>query len=207
MLKLAGGVVSCENAASPLAEMEKDDTALIRFDPTAPIPPLNDPDPDGYGRQHLQGRCDLFLGEGLAGYLREGYASDDPVVGAYREHRVRYVIVLVYPCGEEGWHSFRFDETAPRLYSGGGAAPPADLVHRIAASALVGWLERRKSFFFVRSYSRRHGTVYRLERVGKQMVLEPVPLPDLLIHYVLNVSEGSEEAAKRRIDLAIEALG
>lgn len=207
VLKLAGGVVSCENAASPLAEMEKDDTALIRFDPTAPIPPLNDPDPDGYGRQHLQGRCDLFLGEGLAGYLREGYASDDPVVGAYREHRVRYVIVLVYPCGEEGWHSFRFDETAPRLYSGGGAAPPADLVHRIAASALVGWLERRKSFFFVRSYSRRHGTVYRLERVGKQMVLEPVPLPDLLIHYVLNVSEGSEEAAKRRIDLAIEALG
>ena len=80
-------------------------------------------------------------------------------------------------------------------------------MHRIAASALVSWLERRKSFFFVRGYSRRHGTVYRLERAGEQVALEPVPLSDLLIHYVLNVSEGSEEAAKRRVDLAIEALG
>ncbi len=207
VLELADGIVRCHDAASRLAEMETDDTALIRFDPTAPIPALTDPDPEGYGRQRLQGKCDRFLCEGLAGYLREGYASDEPVVRAYREHRVRYAIELVYPDGEESWHCFRFDGTAPRLGSGGGAAPQADLVHRIAASALVSWLERRKSFFFVRGYSRRHGTVYRLERAGEQVALEPVPLPDLLIHYVLNVSEGSEEAAKRRVDLAIEALG
>ena len=67
-------------------------------------------------------------------------------------------------------------------------------------------MERRKSFFYVRGYSRRHGTVYRLARAGQQVALEPVPLPALLIHYVLNVSEGSEEAAWRRVALAIEAL-
>ncbi len=78
---------------------------------------------------------------------------------------------------------------------------------RIAASVLVGWMERRKSLFSVRGYSRRHGTVYRMGRASEQVTLEPVPLPDLLMHYVLNVSEGSEEAARRRVDLAIEALG
>ena len=45
-----------------------------------------------------------------------------------------------------------------------------------------------------------------MARAGQQVALEPVALPDLLIHYVLNVSEGSEEAARRRVDLAIEAL-
>ena len=207
VLELADGIVRCHDAASPLAKMETNDTALIRFDPTGPIPSLTDPDPDGYGRPILQEQCDRFLGEGLAGYVREGYPSDEPVVRAYREHRVRYTIELVYPGGEERWYCFEFDGTTPRLDSGGGAAPPADLVHRIAASALVGCLERRKSFFFVRGYSRRHGTVYRLVQAGEQVALKPVLLPDLLIHYVLNVSEGSEEAAKRRIDLAIEALG
>jgi hypothetical protein len=42
---------------------------------------------------------------------------------------------------------------------------------------------------------------------GGQLALEPAPLPDLLMHYVLNVSEGSEDAARRRVELAIEALG
>ena len=31
-------------------------------------------------------------------------------------------------------------------------------------------------------------------------------LPDLLMHYLLNVMEGSEVAAKRQVDLAIEAI-
>ena len=129
------------------------------------------------------------------------------MVRAYREHRVCYAVALVFPGGEERWHCFQFDEMAPRLASGNATAPEADLVHRIAASALVGWMERRKSLFYVRGYSRRHGTIYRLARAGKQVALEPVPLPDLLMHFVLNVSEGSEDAAKRRVDLAIEALG
>ena len=207
VLEVAKGRVRCHGAASPLAAMEEDDTALIRFDPSAPIPPLADPDSDGYGRQHLEAQCARFLGEGMAGYVRKGYLSDEPVVRAYREHRVCYAVVLIFPGGEERWHRFEFEEGSPRFAEGTGAAPPADLVHRIAASALVGWMERRKSFFYVRGYSRRHGTVYRLAGAGQPVTLEPVPLPDLLIHYVLNVSEGSEEAARRRVDLAIEALG
>ncbi|MCH7478541.1 MAG: hypothetical protein IIA14_10635 [SAR324 cluster bacterium] len=207
VLEVAEGRVRCHSAASPLAAMEADDTALIRFDPSAPIPPLADPDSDGYGRQNLEAQCARFLGEGMAAYVREGYLSDEPVVRAYREHRVCYAVVLIFPGGEERRQKLEFEEGSPHFADGSGAAPPADLVHRIAASALVGWMERRKSFFYVRGYSRRTGTVYRLARAGQQVALEPVPLPALLIHYVLNGSEGSEEAARRRVALAIEALG
>jgi len=120
---------------------------------------------------------------------------------------VRYVVALVFPDGHEAWYRFDLGKTPPGLDQGEGTAPAADLVHRIAASVLVDWLERRRSLFSVRGYARRHGTVYRLAGAGERVVLEPVPLPDLLIHYVLNVSEGSEDAARRRVDLAIEALG
>jgi YD repeat-containing protein len=51
VLELAEGHVVCHVAASPLAETEADDTALIRFDPTASIPPLTDPDPEACGPQ------------------------------------------------------------------------------------------------------------------------------------------------------------
>lgn len=47
-----------------------------------------------------------------------------------------------------------------------GLTPSADLVHRVAASALWGWIARRKSFFYVRAYSRRFATLYALERLG-----------------------------------------
>jgi L-ascorbate metabolism protein UlaG (beta-lactamase superfamily) len=207
VLELAEGRVVCHVAASPLAETEADDTALIRFDPTAPIPPLTDPDVEGYGRERLERECDRILGEGLLNYVREGHASGEPVVQAYREHRVHYAVALAFPGGHQRWYRFAFDETPPRLDRGEGPAPPADLMHRIAASALVGWLERCRSLFSVRGYARRHGTVYRLARAGAQIGLEPVPLPDLLMHYVLNASEGSGDAARRRVELAIEALG
>jgi L-ascorbate metabolism protein UlaG (beta-lactamase superfamily) len=207
VLELAGEAVRCHAASSPLAAMEADDTALIRFDPTTGIPPLTDPNPDGYSPDHLKEECTRILVEGMAGYVRSGYASDELVVRAYREHRVRYAVALVFPGGEECWHCFQFEETALRINSDSATTFEADLVHRVAASVLLGWMERRKSLFYVRAYSRRHGTVCRLARSRQQVALELVPLPDLLIHYVLNVSEGSEDAARRRVDLAIEALG
>ena len=90
--------------------------------------------------------------------------------------------------------------------AGAEAAEPADLVHRIAASALAGWIEHNKSYFYVRAYSRRYGTLYDLTARGRQVRLERRPLPDLLMHYLLNVMEGSQVAAKRQVDLAIEAI-
>jgi hypothetical protein len=74
-------------------------------------------------------------------------------------------------------------------------------VPRIAASALVGWIAHDKSFFYVRAYSRRFSTLYGLDKEeGKGMVITPARLPDLLMHYVLNVVPGSRFAAKHQID-------
>jgi hypothetical protein len=53
------------------------------------------------------------------------------------------------------------------------------IVHRIAASALAGWIERRKSFFYVRAYSRRWSGVYDLDREsGGAVSLQPLELQD-----------------------------
>ena len=78
--------------------------------------------------------------------------------------------------------------------------------HRIAASALVGWIERRKSFFYVRAYSRRCSVLYETAADGEQVGLKPIVLPDLLMHYMLNRAAGSETAARDRIDLELAAL-
>jgi hypothetical protein len=79
-------------------------------------------------------------------------------------------------------------------------------VHRIAASALTGWIERRKSFFYVRAYSRRFTTLYQLERKGETVRLKSLVPPDLLMHYLLNVAPGSQTTARRRVDLELEAI-
>ena len=83
--------------------------------------------------------------------------------------------------------------------------PQADVTHRIAASALLDWTEHRKSFFYVRALSRRHGALHHLEWHGEAVALTPVNLPDLLMYYVLNKSAGADQAAKRHIDLQIAA--
>lgn len=205
VLELAGGSVHHRPAASPVAAMEQDDTALLRFDPTAPIPPLEDTNRSGYSREHLRAQGGRLLAEGLGGYVHHSSLEEAPALWAYREHGVSYTVELVFPEHETRWYQFSFANSRPAFSHGSGAPPPSDLVHRIAASALVDWMERRKSFFYVRGASRRHGTVYRLSRQAAQVGLEPVALPDLLMHYVLNVAEGSEYAAKHRVDLQIDA--
>jgi len=75
-----------------------------------------------------------------------------------------------------------------------------------AASALAGWIEHTKSFFYVRAYSRRYGTPYKLSLEEGQVRLERRPLPDLLMHYLLNVMEGSDFAAKRQVDMELRSI-
>jgi hypothetical protein len=54
----------------------------------------------------------------------------------------------------------------------------------IAASALIGWIERRKSFFYVRAYSRRSSVLYQTSANGDKLDLQPIVLPDLLMQYI-----------------------
>jgi hypothetical protein len=49
--------------------------------------------------------------------------------------------------------------------------------------------------------------LYQTSANGDKQDLQPIVLPDLLMHYMLNVAAGSEVAARRRVDLELAALG
>ncbi len=205
VLEVAGCEVLLHAGASPVARTEAHDTARIAFDPTAAIPALTDPNPDGYEPARLE-RLAVGLVAALGDWVTTPATCDDRVVRAYREHRVCYRIALVFPDGGERRFDVDFSADPPRLAEANVAAPEADLVHRIAASALAGWAEHRRSFFSVRASSRRFGTVYRLGRDGAHIALEMQILPDLLMYYLMYVTEGSEVAALTEVDQQLSAL-
>jgi hypothetical protein len=179
-------------SASDIAVTLRDDRARIRFDPTAPIPELRDPNPDGYLLQQLAAVTEQLIRDGVGGFLDSGHE----LVQRYRALAASYAVEIVFP--DESACRYRFDlaHVPVRLEHSG----EADVVHRIAASALVGWAERKKSFFYARAYSRRFSSLYRLACAGQRVRVEPQPLPDLLMYYLLHVAPGSELAAKERID-------
>lgn len=201
----ADGEVLHHAGASPVAHTEARDTGRIAFDPTAPVPPLADTNPDGYEPGRLE-QLAVGLVAGLGEWVASAAADDDRVVRAYREHQVRYRIGLVFPDGAERRFDIDFAGDAPRLSEAGAGVEQADLVHRIAASALAGWAEHRRTFFSVRAYSRRSGTAYRLGRDDARVTLETRIPPDLLMYYLTYVMEGSELSALTEVEQQLSAL-
>ena len=146
-----------------------------------------------------------YLLEGMGGYASAGYQRGDRVVGLYRQRAARYALGVVYPEGPPDWFRFEFDREAVRITRSTETAP-ADIVNQIAASPLAGWITHEKSFFYVRAYSRRYDTLYTASTVAGRVRLEHRAVPDLLMHYLLNVAPGSELAAKRHVDRQIDAI-
>lgn len=204
VFEIDGGSVAHQAGASDIAVMERDDTDALQFDPTAPIPDLADPNPEGHAPARLAAACEGFIGGAMADFVATAYRDGDAVVDLYRRHQACYAVGIVLPDAQTRWHSFAFDEQGAS-HASGSTVPRADVTHRIAASALLGWTEHRKSFFYVRALSRRHGALHHLEWHGEAVALTPVNLPDLLMYYVLNKSAGADQAAKRHIDLQIAA--
>ncbi len=79
-------------------------------------------------------------------------------------------------------------------------------MHRIAASALTGWIQHRLGWFSVRAYSRRYSTLCGISRSGSGVRADAISLPDLLMHFTIYEAADSEQAAKRRIDHEISQL-
>jgi hypothetical protein len=202
-----GESVERHPAASEVAAMAEDDTRLIRFDPTQPVPDLRDPNADGYSLDTLADACDRTVRHGLFEYAGLGHAAEDRVVQAYREHQTRYAIEIVFPQRSAAHYCIEFSAQGPQLITGAPAAEQADMAHRIAASALLDWVEYRKSNFYVRAYSRRHSVLYRLDQRQGHVHVVSYELPDLLMHYVLNVAEGSALGAKTLVDRQLHAVG
>jgi UDP-MurNAc hydroxylase len=206
VIEIDKGRATCHPGASDIAVMVEDDTVDLRFDPTAPVPDLVDPNPEGCSRAELGRIIGPFLMEGMAAYAKSAYGTGDKVIGLYRQYAARYALGIVFAAGAPDWYRFEFDEDSVRILPGTEAAAPADIVNRIAASALAGWITCKKSFFYVRAYSRRYETLYTVAADGCDVHLERRVLPDLLMHYLLNMAPGSELAAKHYVDRQIDSI-
>jgi L-ascorbate metabolism protein UlaG (beta-lactamase superfamily) len=186
--------------ASDLARTDVDDTWRIAFDPTAPVPPLRDANPEGFSEAELETATRNVVGGDVGAYVVNGARSDDRLLSAYAAYRATYRVDVVFPDDHVRWYRFDFGAEPPRVTDGSGAGPPADLVHRIAASALTGWSRHTRSFFSVRASSRRTGAVHHPVRADDRVRLEPRQLPDLLMYYLIQKAEGSELSAEQEVD-------
>ena len=206
VFEISDGIVQHHPGACEGAVMLEEDTRLIRFDPTAPVPRLIDPNPVGYPLSVLKGAADQFIAQDFARYAHGGPEEGDHVLPRYREHRVKYSVEIIFPDQSTTAYDFDFGVKPPRFSMENCRRVEPDMIHRIAASALVGWIEHKKSFFYVRAYSRRYSTLFSRSRQGHDVLLESVQLPDLMMHFFLNRAAGSELAAKHQVDSILREL-
>lgn len=199
VFEIGGGKVKHHVAASPIARTLEDDTHLLRFDPTAPIPPLQDPNPRGLSRQQLRAAVEDCV-TGFLGFVREAYTSGDPIVDEYRKLRATYAIGVVFGDGAQDWIHLTFAPDTPEITRSEGQCPAADAGHRIVASALTAWAEREKSYFYLRAFSRQWSMLYTLSADEARASVDPAHPQDLLAYYLLRKAKGAELAIKLWLD-------
>jgi hypothetical protein len=185
-------------------------TNAIHFDPTAPIPPLRDPNPEWLRSSEMRETIASFLETELLPHCAETLGQPRTLAARYRREGAVYGIEVIFPDDgdrsaerHEGW---TLDFRANPLQLSRGLDPRANVVHRIAASALTGWIQRRLGWFTVRAYSRRYSTLCSTGREPSSVRVEAISLHDLLIHFTIYKAAESEDAAKRRIDHEISQL-
>ena len=206
MFEIDRGVVRHLAGASNVATMLEEDTARLRFDPTAAVPPLRDPNPDGYSEERIAKTVAECV-EGLTTFLRAAYAGrGDEVVEQYRTLGATYALGVVFPDGHETRWLVVFAETEARVEIGAPTSREIDSEHRIAASALTAWASREKSYFYYRAHSRMASTLYAVTRVDQGSVsVDPRAVPDLLGYYLQRRAKGAETAMKQRLDFQLRA--
>lgn len=184
---------------SRLVQMVEDDTPALRFDPTAAIPALTDPNPTGLSLADLESTTQRCL-EDFASYLRTACATSDPIVRPYQEARASYAIGVVFPDGRERWQTVFFGDESPRIDDP--ATPPeADAGHRIVASALCAWLTHEKSYFYLRAFSRKWSHVYTLVVAPDGGIsTTPSEPEDLLAHYLQRAAPSAKLGFKKWLD-------
>jgi hypothetical protein len=199
MFEIERGKVKHHVAASKIARTLEDDTQLLRFDPTAPIPSLLDPNPGGLSTQRLVAGVEDCVTEFL-GFVRTAYLSGDPVLDEYRRLRATYAVGVVFGDGAEHWVHLTFASDAPVITRTEKHCPPADAGHRIVASALTAWAAREKSYFYLRAFSRQWNMLYTLSVDGSQATVAPTQPQDLLAYFMLRKARGAELAIKLWLD-------
>jgi hypothetical protein len=203
VVEINGGQIRIDREASPFSRTLEDDTHLIRFDPTSPIPPLKDTNPKGYKPEEMEENISRLIEKQLFKYCLEHARDPLQVAGKYFACQAVYGLEVLFPEYSVNWTiDFRTDPVCLSR----GRNSQANVIHRIAASALHGWMLGRKSFFYVRAYSRRFTTYHRVFGNAPEVHVIPVQLPDLLMYYVIYGAEDSSNSARRRIEYEIMEL-
>jgi hypothetical protein len=141
-----------------------------------------------------------LIEDGLFRYCTENARNWLEAAGKYFACQAVYGIEVVFPQHRMNWTiDFRTDPI--HLLRGGDLQ--ANVIHQIAASALYGWILHRKSFFYIRAYSRRFTTHHRIYGDAAGVDVIAVQLPDLLMHYLIYVAKGSSDSARQRIEYEI----
>lgn len=186
--------------AATAVTMLAQDTYRLRYDPTAPVPPLTDPNPDRYPDARLaQAVADCL--HGFTEFLAAAYKDSDPVVQEYRRLGASYAIGVVFPDGHEQWLRVQLAQSAPQLSKE--PAGDADAGHRIAASALAAWSTSDRSYFYLRAFSRKFTTLYTLTPAQGGVAVAPAEVTDLLGYYLTRKAQGAELALKKWLDLQL----
>jgi L-ascorbate metabolism protein UlaG (beta-lactamase superfamily) len=201
--EISNGEVKIRRQASPFSKTLEDDTHRISYDPTSSIPPLTDPNPEGYQLSEMEQTISKLVEEDLFRYCTENARNRLEPAGKYFASRAVYGIEVVFPHHKMNW---AIDFRTNPIHLLRGKDLPANVVHQIAASALNGWFLRRKSFFYIRAYSRRFTTHHRIYGDAAGVHVMPVQLPDLLMHYLIYVAKGSSDSARQRIEYEIRQI-
>ncbi len=144
-----------------------------------------------------------LIEDGLFRYCTENARNWLEAAGKYFACQAVYGIEVVFPQHRMNWTiDFRTDPI--HLLRGGDLR--ANVIHQIAASALYGWILHRKSFFYIRAYSRRFTTHHRIYGNAAGVHVIAVQLPDLLMHYLIYVAKGSSDSARQRIEYEIRQI-
>jgi UDP-MurNAc hydroxylase len=199
----AGSVVRHEGASS-LARMIEDDTHLLAFDATAEVPPLTDPNTQGYPDELVERQVAETL-DGLERFVRSAYQSHaDPVIEEYRRTGFSYGLGVVFPDGQERWRHFHFDRDEPRIATAAGPLRGAITTHRIAASMLTARARYEKSYLYYRGFSRVSQTFHGTDVSAGGVVREAKEPADLLGYYLATKAPGADRAPFRRMDFLLE---
>lgn len=200
------GHVTVQPQAVDYVTMVEDDTWRLHYDPTAPIPPLVDHNPSHYGHQGLHEFAQGLLEIGLPQYLSGGLMGQDEVVAQYVQHGVLYQVEVVFPDAVQHW-TYRFDHPRPPMtpHKDTPAAAP-HLRHRITASALVDFCLGRRSYFYVRTQSRRASQLFQLAQTAHGVQAREIDLPDLLTHYIIHHMPCAERRGADWVQFVTKAL-
>ena len=204
-LTIALGQVSVERQVADSVTLLAADTHRLAYDPSGPVPPLQDTNPSGYGIRGMRELAQGMLEAGLPQYLNQDISTPEEVAWQYAQHGVSYQVEVVFPDDTCYW-SYHFDRQPTYRWESGPSAVVPHVRLRITASALVDVCLGRRSYVSVRTQCRRTSRVLEPMPTERGIEVREIELPDLLSHYLLNKMAGADRLGADWIDFQIRSL-